>query len=43
MRPFITVVLALTLAFAADLFLNSGKYSVETGIAAANMFHFFKR
>ena len=42
MRPFITVIFAITLAFVADLFLNHGKYSVETGIAAANLLHFFR-
>ena len=42
MRPFITVVFVITLAFFADLFFNSGKYSIETGIAAANLLHFFR-
>ena len=43
MKSFISVVLALTFVFAADVLLNKGKYTVETGIAAANMFHFIKR
>ncbi len=42
MKPFITVVFVITFAFFADLLFNSGKYSIESGIVAANLFHFFK-
>ena len=42
MRPFYIGMIVFTLAFAADLALNRGQYSVGTGVAIGNMFRFFR-